>query len=76
MKAAQFIPRLLPSPAAAHYLGVSETTLRSLNLPRKVLCAKRLYDINMLDDFASSLPDDGVVDEGQAGCDRAFGCST
>lgn len=51
-----FAPRLLPTPLAAAYLGVSETTLRGLNLPRKILGGKRLYDRLALDEYASALP--------------------
>jgi hypothetical protein len=72
-----FPPRLLPAAEAAHYLGVSETTLRNLSLPRRMLGAKRLYDRLTLDEYASSLPVEGEdggretdeVDE----CDRHFG---
>ncbi|MCU0909776.1 MAG: DNA-binding protein [Rhodobacteraceae bacterium] len=51
-----FVPRLLPAPAAAHYLGVSETTLRGLGIPRRRLEGKRVYDIADLDLYADSLP--------------------
>ena len=54
-----FTPRLLPAPQAAHYLGVSETKLRDLNLPRKVLDGKRLYDRIELDAYADSLATEG-----------------
>lgn len=67
-----FAPRLLPSPAAAAYLGVSETKLRSLGIPRKVLDGKRLYDRLTLDAYASDLPNEGEADEVSA-CDKAFG---
>lgn len=65
----QFVPRLLPAPQAAHYLGVSQTTLRALNLPRKQLGAKRLYDRLDLDAYADSLP----VEESGNTCDAVFG---
>lgn len=65
-----FVPRLLPAPAAAHYLGVSESTLRGLPIPRKVLGGKRLYDQLDLDTFANGLPVEG---EGANSCDEAFG---
>lgn len=55
-----FAPRLLPSPQAAAYLGVSETTLRGLNIPRKVLGGKRLYDRLALDEYADSLTMEGL----------------
>ena len=31
-----FAPRLLAAPDAAHYLSVSETTLRTLGIPRRM----------------------------------------
>lgn len=57
-----FPPRLMPAPQAAHYLGISVGRLRSLQLPRKILGSKRLYDRYDLDRFASELPAEG--DEG------------
>ncbi|MCB1340796.1 MAG: helix-turn-helix domain-containing protein [Pseudooceanicola sp.] len=51
-----FPPRLMPAPEAARYLGVSESTLRNLDLPRKKLGAKRVYDKGDLDAYADSLP--------------------
>ena len=71
-----FPPRLLPSPQAAHYLGISEGMLRSLNIPRRILGSKRLYDRLALDEFASSLPTEGDIDADVAACDRAFGLTT
>lgn len=49
-------PRLLPAAMAAPYIGVSETTLRNLKIPRKKLGGKRLYEIADLDAFVNSLP--------------------
>lgn len=54
-----FPPRLMPAPVAAHYLGVSESTLRTLELPRRQLGAKRVFDKADLDAYADSLPYDG-----------------
>lgn len=54
-----FAPRLLPSPQAASYLGISETTLRGLDIPRKLLGGRRLYDRFALDEYASRLPTEG-----------------
>ena len=71
-----FAPRLLPSPQAAAYLGVSETTLRGLSIPRRMLGGKRLYDRLALDEYASSLPCEGEEDEANT-CDeilRAMQC--
>lgn len=77
MKSTSFTPRLMQADQAAHYLGVSVTYLRNLELQRKKLGSKRLYDVMELDDFASSLPNDGIDDNGaQAECDKAFGCET
>ncbi|QEU08741.1 helix-turn-helix domain-containing protein [Paracoccus yeei] len=65
-----FVPRLLPAPEAAHYLGVSETTLRGLGLPRRMLGGKRLFDRLTLDEYASSLPVEGEDVEGLNSCDE------
>lgn len=72
-----FVPRLLPAPDAARYLGVSESMLRGLPIERKELGAKRLYDRFELDAFASSLPTEGQKDGGGAPCaDEAFGAES
>ena len=74
-----FTPRLLPSPAAAAYLGVSESMLRNLGIPRKEQGAKRLYNRSDLDAHADALPYEDQPDnsdrEEQAvsACDDAFG---
>ncbi|MGZ9812312.1 helix-turn-helix domain-containing protein [Pseudoroseicyclus sp. H15] len=65
-------PRLLPSPLAAAYLGVSESTLRTLSIPRKELGAKRLYERADLDAYADALPYEHGG-EGSNTCDGAFG---
>lgn len=52
-------PCLLPTPPAAAYLGISETTLRGLDIPRKVLDGKRLYDRLALYEYADSLTVEG-----------------
>lgn len=52
-------PRLMPAPVAAAYLGVSESTLRQLGLPRRCLGAKRLYERADLDAYIDSLPYEG-----------------
>lgn len=71
------MPRLMKAPDAARYLGVSETTLRGLGLPRRVLGSLRLYDRLDLDDFASSLPTEGREDQPcTSQADEAFGCAT
>lgn len=56
MTAHAFTPRLLPAPRAAVYLGVSESTLRKLEIPRRKLGEKRLYDVRDLDAYADTLP--------------------
>lgn len=69
-----FTPRLLPAPEAAAYIGVSQTTLRGLGIPRRILGGKRVYDRFDLDAFASSLPIEGETEEsGANSCDDAFG---
>jgi len=55
-----FAPRLMPAPQAAHYLGVSPSTMRALPIPRRALGAKRVYDKADLDAYADSLPYDGT----------------
>ena len=57
-----FPPRLMPAPQAAHYLGVSETTLRGLQIPTREIGAKRLYDRLTLDAYADSLASDPESD--------------
>lgn len=54
-----FLPRLLPAPQAAAYLGVSESKLRTMPIPRKVLDGKRLYDRLALDAYADDLATEG-----------------
>lgn len=69
-----FKPRLLPSPKAAAYLGISESTLRTLNLPRRVLGSKRLYDVWTLDEYADSLTVEGQEVEPEVNtCRGKFG---
>lgn len=71
-------PRLMPSPVAAAYLGVSESTLRQLGLPRKACGAKRLYERADLDAFADSLPYEASDHqrEDTACADAAFGAGS
>lgn len=64
-----FPPRLMPSPTAAYYLGVSESTLRKLEIRRKSRGAKRLYDKADLDDYIDRLP---YELEGTNTCDELF----
>lgn len=72
-------PRLLTSPNAARYLGISESTLRGLNLPRRNIGAKRLHDKADLDAFADALPYDernGPKETETNTCDSTFGVKT
>ena len=72
-----FLPRLLPAPEAAHYLGISASKLRDLEIPRRILGAKRLYDRYDLDAYASDLPIEGegvITDAGEVNtCAGRFG---
>ena len=58
-KSYAFTPRLVQETAAAHYLGMSPSKLRSLGLPRRVSDGNKLYDIRDLDAFADALPYEG-----------------
>jgi superfamily I DNA/RNA helicase len=49
----------MPTPHAALYLGVSESTLRTLGIPRKILGGKKLYDRLELDAYANNLDTEG-----------------
>lgn len=66
----EFPPRLMPAPQAAHYLGVSPATLRSLPIPRKQLGSKRLYDRIDLDAYADSLRSEAESEVNT--CDEVF----
>ena len=72
MPEATFTPALMGEGAAAFYLGVSASTLRTLKIPRKALGKRRLYDRRDLDAFSEGLP---YEDENKAvvSCDTAFG---
>lgn len=63
----QFPPRLMQAKAAAHYLGVSASKLRGLDLPCKVDGGNKLYDRADLDAYADALPYDGLA-EGEDSC--------
>ena len=70
-------PRLMPAPEAARYIGVSETTLRGLGLPRRVLGKRRLYDRYDLEAFVNAMSydaeDASAADGDRDECDRLFG---
>lgn len=69
------LPRLMGEAAAAQYLGISQTNLRGLGLPRRELGGRRLYDRTDLDDYADSLPYEGERrrSRDRQECDEAFG---
>ena len=56
------LPSLLGEHDAAKYLGISPSTLRKLNIPRRVLGARRLYDRRDLDAFVDELPYEGEAE--------------
>lgn len=70
-----FPPRLMSAPSAARYIGVSESTLSKLDIRRKELRAKRMYDKADLDAYVDSLPYEGAIDDDEAiqSCDSVFG---
>lgn len=70
-----YAPRLLPAPEAAAYLGISVSTLRTLDLPRVMLGSRRLYDRFDLDAFASALPTEDKAESGANSCDGIFGAT-
>lgn len=70
-------PRLLSASQAARYIGISESTLRTLGLPRRMLGTRRLYDRYDLEAFADGLEVEpgttAALAYDQAECDRIFG---
>ena len=54
-----FAPRLLGEAAAAAYIGVSPSKLRTLDIPRKESGGRKLFDRMDLDEWADSLPYEG-----------------
>jgi hypothetical protein len=72
MNILNFPPMLLPVSMAAVYLGVSKSTLLKLDIPRKELGAKRLYDRRDLDAFADDLLYESNETE-ENSCDAIFG---
>lgn len=69
--ALSYAPRLMGAAEAAKYLGISEGTLRKLDIPRRRLGARRLYDRVDLEAFASDLPLE--TESGGSSLDAAFG---
>lgn len=57
MTAPTYAPRLMRTPEAARYLGISATTLRRLDLPtRRLSDGIVVYDRHDLDRYADALP--------------------
>lgn len=76
MTATVLLPRLLSASSAAAYLGMSESKLRTLGLPRRVCGGNRLYDRHDLDRFAEGLAYEVETEGESARWDEAFGCNT
>ena len=67
-------PILMKTTDAAAYLGISEATLRSLSIPRKVRGGNRLYYRPDLDEYARELEYETREDgKGENECDKLFG---
>lgn len=66
-----FIPRLMPAPQAAHYMGISTSKLRQLDIPRKRLDGKRLYDRIDLEAYADALTEETSTTR-ENSCDAVF----
>lgn len=64
-----FTPALFSPRAAAAYLGISESTLRKLDLPRLKIGARVLLRKADLDAFADSVPYEGETAEEANSCD-------
>lgn len=71
-RAGPHTPRLMGAKDAARYLGISESTLRLLGLPRRLLGSRKLYDVQDLDAYADSLPTEGEPAEDNT-CDAIWG---
>lgn len=68
------MPRGLLSEAdAALYLGIGVTTMRGLGIPRRMLGARRLYDIRDLDEFRDTLPYEDQSNGRANTCDEILG---
>ena len=65
-------PRLMQAKAAAHYIGVSTSKLRTLSLPSKTDGGNVLHDRTDLDAWADTLPYDRLGTK-ENSCDGAFG---
>ena len=60
-------PALLGEKDAAAFLGIKETKLRELGLPRRKLGRRRLYDRRDLEAYVDSLPYDDEEDHPDEG---------
>lgn len=69
LRAPEAMPRWLGASDAARYLGMSPSTLRKLDLPRKRVGALALYERADLDAFADSVPYEGEAAEEANSCD-------
>lgn len=67
-----FTPRLMAARAAAKFLGISESKLRSLDIPRKTFGGNMVWDRTDLDAYADSLPYEGK-EEPPCNVDQLFG---
>lgn len=54
-----YVPRLFGAADAAQYLSLSQTTLRTLDIPRKQKGGRYFYDRMDLDAWANDLPYEG-----------------
>ncbi|MFG6083889.1 helix-turn-helix domain-containing protein [Paracoccus litorisediminis] len=69
-----FAPYMLSANDAAAYLGISETTLRGLPIPRKCHGSRRLYLRADLEAYAKDLPYEGdqIDSQERECCDNLF----
>ena len=68
-----FPPRLMQANAAAHYLGISPSKLRTLSIRARQSGGNVVYDKADLDNYADSLPYQGEKEDVNT-CDEVFGC--
>ncbi|WP_411839262.1 DNA-binding protein [Paracoccus sp. ME4] len=74
------VPRLLPAPDAARYIGISGNYLRTLGLLRRVLGKCRLHERYDLDAFVSSMEIEGgdvdTLEKDIGECGKLFGAGS
>jgi hypothetical protein len=70
-----FAPRLMRAAQAAHSLGISQSHLRTLAIPRKGEVGKpaHFYDRFDLDAYADSLETEGEAVQVANSCDEIWG---